>query len=251
MVQPQGNSEVDRVELQRIEFDTKRVELELKLRELQEKTGLSKHVNPLVLAIGAALIGFLTNVWVTNQQTKSASELKRFELESSLILKAVATNDPAAAVKNLRFFLEAGLINDPGGKIVAYISKHGEAATLPAIAVGATRAFEGYSYTYTGERSGATCSAFFLRTSADFWIESTRENQPGCNDATFYFREVSRDASWRILFDYSRSMYVRLPAAGGRSQWSKERDGPWIDMHVVTRLGEQTNADSNTIEPAQ
>lgn len=47
----------------------------------------------------------------------SAENLARLEFETSLILGAIGNSSREEAIRNLRFFLAAGFISDPGGKI--------------------------------------------------------------------------------------------------------------------------------------
>ncbi|MCF6446083.1 lytic transglycosylase domain-containing protein [Nereida sp. MMG025] len=50
-------------------------------------------------------------------EQSSIEDLARLEFETSLILEAIDTEDRAEAIRNLRFFVEAGFISDVEGKI--------------------------------------------------------------------------------------------------------------------------------------
>ncbi|OPY93845.1 hypothetical protein A5906_16110 [Bradyrhizobium sacchari] len=55
---------------------------------------------------------------IERQKQAAATELARREFETKLILKAIETPDRDEAVRNLKFFLNAGFIQDPDQKIV-------------------------------------------------------------------------------------------------------------------------------------
>src|SRR5262249_23709160 len=51
------------------------------------------------------------------QKQQAADKLDEKKFETTLILKAIDTPDREAQVKNLRFFVRAGFVADPGNKI--------------------------------------------------------------------------------------------------------------------------------------
>jgi hypothetical protein len=83
---------------------------------------------PTVTAIVAGLIGFLTNAYVgylnndgtlqvERQKEKAESLLEQQKFKTSLILEAIKAGDKKKAIDNLTFFIDAGFLEDPGGKI--------------------------------------------------------------------------------------------------------------------------------------
>jgi hypothetical protein len=76
-------------------------------------------VSPLLLTIlGAIGTGILA---ISNSffQAKQAHDLEQDKLRSTLILKAIESPDANERKKALAFYVEAGLLSDPGGKISA------------------------------------------------------------------------------------------------------------------------------------
>lgn len=73
--------------------------------------------NPIVLAIvgatATAIVGLLTN----KSQLDASRQLERDKLESSLILKAIDTNEPSERLLALQFLVRVGLVSDPEKKI--------------------------------------------------------------------------------------------------------------------------------------
>jgi hypothetical protein len=132
------------IELLRKELDIKEKELELKEKELQDlgKRKIWK-IDPVIVGIVAALIGFLGNVIATFLQGRSSLELERTrqganrsletdKFRSSLILEAIKTGDPEKAARNIEFFLAAGLLEDQSGKISLYLSEKNKIPVLPS-----------------------------------------------------------------------------------------------------------------------
>jgi hypothetical protein len=96
-------------------------ELALKKRDLEAprpKSGLGRFLSqPNAGLIIGGVIGIISALVANFLQSRSAIELERQKLESTLITKAVETLDPAVSSRNLRFLLKAGLIRDPDGRI--------------------------------------------------------------------------------------------------------------------------------------
>jgi hypothetical protein len=121
--------------LREMELDLRRDELQLKREELSK----SRWSNPLLLGILAALVGFLGNIYATFLQGRSAREAEALKLRSSLILEAIKTGSPSTAATNLDFLVKISYLDDPDGKIAAYIKAHG-APFLPSATGGLTAA---------------------------------------------------------------------------------------------------------------
>src|SRR5262249_44005133 len=104
--------------------------------------------DPLVLAVAAGVFTLAGNIGVAwyngresaaqeNLKAANALALEREKAKSTLIIQAVSTDDPAAAQRNLSFFLDSGLLPDEGNKIREAAKKY--APVLPS-ASGGTRA---------------------------------------------------------------------------------------------------------------
>jgi hypothetical protein len=65
------------------------------------------------------------------------------------------------------------------------------------------------------------------------WVESKTKS-----DRKFQFFEKQRTVEWLTLFDASRSMTIRLPLAGGLSQFSMDGGLTWTSLYKVTPFPE-------------
>ena len=136
------------IDLLRQELKLKEKEFDLKEKELQDlEKKRTWRVDPVMVGIAAALIGFLGNVVATSLQGRSSLELEREKHEatrsleidkfrSSLVLEAIKTGDPEKAARNIEFFLAAGFIDDPSGKISRYLSETKNIPVLPSSGLG-------------------------------------------------------------------------------------------------------------------
>jgi hypothetical protein len=112
-------------------------ELKVKEQEIARKEkdiAASKWLNPVVLGLFAAAFAFAGNVIVTTFNNKNTTDIEHFRAQSTLILEAIKTNGDAKAVcKNLTFFVNLGLLDDPNKTIVGTCPKDSEGVpTLPA-----------------------------------------------------------------------------------------------------------------------
>lgn len=100
------------------ELENKKTELEIKIKELELKEKKSqlnsknKISQSILIAVIAGVIGIIGNIANTIIQKNKELELERKKLNSSLILKAIETNNPAKSIENLKFLLELNLISD-------------------------------------------------------------------------------------------------------------------------------------------
>ena len=101
-------------------------------------------VIPLVSAIAAALIAFLSNVYASyitgrnqlaleDQKFQAQLELERQKFQTTLIIEAVKTGQKEKALENLDFFIEAGFLEDDKGEIKRLVQKR-NSPVLPAYA---------------------------------------------------------------------------------------------------------------------
>jgi hypothetical protein len=136
------------IDLLRQEIKIKEKELELKEKELRDlEKRKSWKIDPVIVGIVAALIGFLGNVVATFLQGRSSLALERARSEvsrlletdkfrSSLILEAIKTGDPEKAARNIEFFLAAGFIEDQSGQMAQYLSQKNKIPVLPPTSSG-------------------------------------------------------------------------------------------------------------------
>lgn len=142
------------LEKARLEFEKYRFDSELKLKERALELDKARHkdrtfsasqatVAGAIIALLSGVVGASIESWsnerisdgsnaslVAIEKTKvegsidieeskqeAAAKLARDKFESTLILKAIETESRREAVRNLGFFLRAGIISDEGGKI--------------------------------------------------------------------------------------------------------------------------------------
>jgi lysozyme family protein len=143
--------------LRREELAARREEAQAKLRAAAAP--VRRATDPLVLAVVAGILTlagntllayYNSNATIVQERTKADNALKQEErkaaddlalerekAKATLILQAVATNDPDAARRNLLFFLDGGLIKDDGQKIHKALEKY--APVLPSSSGQASR----------------------------------------------------------------------------------------------------------------
>ncbi len=135
----QGEEDPERISLEArlltAEVALKEAELRLKQFEI-ESQGRSGWAGTRVTAAQAtlivAVIGFAGSFVGAYVQGWNAQRLKRYEIETNLILKAVETGDVEVSKGNLKFFLDAGFIDDGTGKIARLVDSPDFSIRLPA-----------------------------------------------------------------------------------------------------------------------
>ena len=108
---------------------------ELEVRRLEAAKAIAtiaspwwRRADPIVLAILAGVLTLFGNMTVTIlnnynvavQEQKKASDdlaLEQAKARYNLVLQAMATNDATVARRNIHFFIDAGLLNDPDCRI--------------------------------------------------------------------------------------------------------------------------------------
>lgn len=97
-------------------------ELDLKEREVTAKeteVKRSQWLNPTVIGLFAATVGLVSSVIVARVNNQNTQDVERLRAQSSLVLEAIRTGTGKTddACKNLRFFVELELLDDPHGAI--------------------------------------------------------------------------------------------------------------------------------------
>lgn len=97
--------------------------------------------DPILVALAGAFLALIGNLVVSvvnnrnsiaQDKRKAQSDLDQEKLKAKydLILASIATNDPAAAKRNIEFFIGSGLLDDPGNAIRDALTRYGP--VLPA-----------------------------------------------------------------------------------------------------------------------
>lgn len=113
-----------------------------------ENKSFFDRINSIIVALIFAIFG---HVVVAIINGRSNINLEQKKLQTQLIIQAVKTGDPKQAVSNLSFLIEAGLVDDPAGKIHGLISgqerspSKSPSLVLPSehISKGVSKAIEG------------------------------------------------------------------------------------------------------------
>jgi len=118
------------------ELDLKEREIAAKEREVAAKEmdlQRSRWINPMVLGLFAAALGLVGTILVARVNNQNSQDVERLRSQSNLVLEAIKTGSPDAACKNLTFFVNLGLLDDPSGTIrKACISAPQGPPSLPA-----------------------------------------------------------------------------------------------------------------------
>jgi len=100
---------------------------------MEEEIRKSPWLNPLVLGLFAATLGFMSNVWVTSSNNRNSQQIERMRSQSNLILESIKTGNTESNCKNLSFFVRLGLLDDPQNAIQNVCQPGSkEAPALPA-----------------------------------------------------------------------------------------------------------------------
>jgi hypothetical protein len=113
------------------ELALKRAELDLRQKEIALEPGRERRhklLDAILLAL-VAVIGTFIGALLQGRVNSSVEEQK---LRSSLIIEAIKTGDPDSAKRNLLFFIESGLLEDPEGKISGILDVSGGSPVLPS-----------------------------------------------------------------------------------------------------------------------
>jgi C4-dicarboxylate-specific signal transduction histidine kinase len=102
------------------ELDLREREVATKEREAaakEEELRRSRWSNPLVIGLIAAALGLFGNLTVAILNNKATQELELRRTQANLAVELIRTGDTEKVVKNLKFFLDHGLLDDPDNRI--------------------------------------------------------------------------------------------------------------------------------------
>jgi len=120
----------------RQEFALQKEALEVQRRDVATKEEALKFWrNPVAWGLLVAALGLAGNAFVTLLQNRSAEKLARQKFQYDILLESMKTTDPHVAAKELQFFLSTKYLDDPDGKILAFISKPTEIPLKPPVEV--------------------------------------------------------------------------------------------------------------------
>jgi hypothetical protein len=106
-----------------IELESRLLELRVELLEAEvsrqkaPKPTANVWSSPLLLAIVGATITAVVGLITSQSQLAASRQLERDKLESSLILKAIDSDDPNERIASLQFLVKADLISDRNKRI--------------------------------------------------------------------------------------------------------------------------------------
>ena len=104
------------------ELDLKRAELDLKVKQHElERAKVDQAgswlAQPLTVAILGGVIASLAHVVNTAWAAHETAQLEARKVRTSLVLEAVKAPDRRTALSNLLFYIDMGLLEDPGDKL--------------------------------------------------------------------------------------------------------------------------------------
>jgi hypothetical protein len=109
------------------------LEIEIAKANLHEKTQQKRKDNTFLLAVVGGLLGVLgtlINTWI---QHTNEIELEKKKLNSTLIYKAIETDDREKSIENLKFLLSLKLITDDDKTLRSILENKNILVTIPAL----------------------------------------------------------------------------------------------------------------------
>lgn len=151
------------------EVAAKEREVAAKEKELQR----SRWTSPLVIGLIAATLGLLGNLTVAIVNNKATRDVERRKEQNNLVVELIRTGDPGKAAKNLLFFLDHGLLDDPDGSIRKSLADQQTTPVLPAAATPSVKTLGGLkivsnppgaNVTLDGKPAGVTDTQILVST---------------------------------------------------------------------------------------
>jgi hypothetical protein len=116
------NADLDR-ESKKRELDLKEREVAAREREVaakEKELTVSFWRNPVMIGLFAASLGLMGNAYIAQVNNLNTQSVERLHAQSTLVLEAIKTNgNTDAACRNLVFFVNLGLLDDPRATIHA------------------------------------------------------------------------------------------------------------------------------------
>jgi hypothetical protein len=134
------------IELRNRELDLREREVAATEREVaakEEELRRSRWSNPLVIGLLAAAVGLLGNLIVAIINDRAAQDAERRRAKGNLVIELVRTGNTETAIKNLKFFLDRGLLDDPDNSIRNALNNEKTVPVLPPSTIGDTSALGG------------------------------------------------------------------------------------------------------------
>jgi len=103
-----------------------------KIENEKKKNSIASLTSPVTATLIVALVGLGGTGLGAFFSSRATLELQKREFETKLIVKGIETGDRDVAARNLSFFVEAGFINDPEGKIAKLAKNPSSSPVLPA-----------------------------------------------------------------------------------------------------------------------
>ena len=201
------------------------------------------------------------NLQLEESKQLATEALERKKFETSLILEAIKTPSRSDAIRNLKFFVAAGFVSDPDGKIAALRDE-----SLPSISEpsreSATRALEATglilaSFSNSGDRqcTGVAVSPQHVVT-ASFCVQEISD-QTIARDISFVvgeneipLRVVSQEAQTSLALLQTDSP-ARLEDFLDRSRTRKPRTGERVYLAFMSADGKGSSSELRTCEIAE
>ncbi|SHM64770.1 hypothetical protein SAMN05444266_109329 [Chitinophaga jiangningensis] len=129
--QPPTNR-LEELEIKKIEHEIQLQEIEIKIKRdaIKSKYRISQSY---LIAVIAGLLGIIGSLLNSVIQHSNERDLEREKLKSSLILRAIETNDRFKSIENLRFLLSLKLIADDNGLLREMLSDSSKILNIPAL----------------------------------------------------------------------------------------------------------------------
>jgi hypothetical protein len=238
------------------ELDLREREVAAREREIAAKEAeinKSPWLNPLVIGLFVAALGFMGNAVVALLNNQTTQRVERFRARSNLVIGAINT-DQQKACNNLLFLVNLKLLDDTDSAVKQVCQNQPQQAPslgwsnivngpIPPMVKGGSPIGTKYQSKY--KKNGLECVNETVKVSATGWEErtSSADSPAGCEvDAVIfpYIERESNDPQYVLLYDEGRNLFARLPniAVGesGPSDWRLVSNQTWNAGRSVTRV---------------
>jgi hypothetical protein len=131
-------------EIKRTQLAAAKLELQIKELDLHNRPTFWKNAltNPVVLgaiitafiAANTSMVSFLTSEAQRKldlNKAKLQAVNDRAKFEGNLISNAIRDSNPLISIRNIEFFIRAGLVQDPDGRLQQFLTQEHKALLLP------------------------------------------------------------------------------------------------------------------------